>query len=125
MRNVLAALVIGSMCQASFAAGNVTYLSCPELDKRADDLLVVMDQQGGTASVQSKKSGSGLNFTAPASFGPAEVIWRSDSASYAQLYSVNRESLVLKRETTSAMSGTVYNATSNCTIVKAPQSNKF
>ncbi|MCP1507755.1 hypothetical protein J2Y83_003728 [Pseudomonas marginalis] len=125
MHKVLIALVIGVSSQASFAAGSVTYLSCPSLDKRADDLLVIVDQPSGTASLQSNKSGSGLNFTSPASFGPKEVTWRSESKSFQQKFSVDRVNLTLKRETTSGMTGSIYVETSPCSIVKAPSNTKF
>lgn len=125
MHKVLIALVIGVSCQASFAASGVTYLSCPSLDKRADDLLVIVDQPSGTASLQSNKSGSGLNFTSPASFGPKEVIWRSESKNLQQKFSVDRVNLILKRETTSGLTGSIYVETSPCSIVKAPSNTKF
>lgn len=125
MRQLLAAVGFGFAWQVSLAAGNVTYLSCPDVDKRADDLVVVLDQQNGTASLQSDKSGSGLNFTSPASFGPKYVSWQNQSKSFPQKFTVDRVSLILKRETTSRMSGNVYLEASNCSIIKAPANTKF
>lgn len=125
MRRLLAAVGIGFTWQVSLAAGDVTYLSCPTVDKRADDLVVVLDRQKGTASLQSDKSGSGLNFTSPASFGPKYVIWQNQSKSYPQKFTADRVSLILKRETTSSMSGSVYVETSACSIIKAPADTKF
>lgn len=125
MRRLLAAVGIGFTWQVSLAAGNVTYLSCPGVDKRADDLVVVLDQQNGTASLQSEKSGSGLNFTSPASFGPKYVSWQYQSKSVPQKFTVDRVSLILKRETTSRMTGSVYLQTSACSIIKAPANTKF
>lgn len=123
-RNILAVLIVFA-CQAASAAGNATHLSCPGLDKRADDLLVVIDQSGGTASLQSGKSGVGLNFTSQAAFGPSEITWRNDSKGIAQKFSVDRVSLMLKRETTSAMTGSTYVETSPCSIAKAPANTKI
>lgn len=125
MQRLLAAVVIGFTWQVSFAAGNVTYLSCPAVDKRADDLVVVLDKQNGTASLQSDKIGSGLNFTSPASFGPKYVSWQNQSKSFPQKFTVDRVSLILKRETTSRMTGSVYLETSTCSIIKAPADTKF
>lgn len=124
-RNVWVALSIVFTCQASLAAGSVTYLSCPTLDKSADDLLVVIDQSSGTASLQSGKSGGGLNFTSLASFGPKEVSWRNDSKGLAQKFSVDRVSLALKRETISEMTGAIYVETSPCSIAKQPANTKI
>ena len=123
--NLLAAVIFAFSCQASQAAGNVTYLSCPSLDTRADDLMVILDQPNGTASLQSGKSGSGLNFTSPASFGPAQVTWRNDSKGLSQKFSIDRVSMELKRETTSAMTESVYVGKSPCSIAKAPANTKF
>jgi hypothetical protein len=125
MRRLLAAAGVCFTWQVSLAAGNITYLSCPAVDKRADDLVVVLDQQNGTASLQSDKSGSGLNFTSPASFGPKYVSWQNQSKSFPQKFTVDRVSLILKRETTSRMSGSVYLETSACSIIKAPADTKF
>ncbi|UVL53941.1 hypothetical protein [Pseudomonas sp. B21-035] len=125
MRNLLLALIVGSASQASLAAGNVLYFACPALDKKADDLVVTLDQANGTASLQTSKSGSGLNFTSPAAFGPKEVTWRNQSSSYPQKFSIDRTSLELKRETTSGMSGTLYIEKSPCSIIKAPSNTKF
>jgi len=121
--SVLVSLVFAS--QPCWAVGSVTYLSCPDLDERARDLVVTIDQPSGSASLQSNSIGEGLNFTSPASFGPHEVSWRNQSKSYPQKFSIDRAKLILKRETTSSMSGAVYTETSPCTIVKAPSNNKF
>ncbi|MDU9393209.1 hypothetical protein [Pseudomonas sp. zfem002] len=125
MRKFVAAVIFGGACQVGVAAGNLTYLSCPGIDERADDLLVIIDQPNGTASLQSQKVGSGLNFTAPASFGPTEITWRSDSRDFPQKFSVDRAKLVLKRETTSRMTGDVYTDKSACSLVKAPSNNQI
>ncbi|NAP01942.1 MULTISPECIES: hypothetical protein [Pseudomonas] len=124
MRSALTALVLGCLSQTVFAA-DILYFSCPALDKSADDLLVVIDQPNGKASLQSEKSGSGLNFTSSASFGPKQVTWRSDSRSYPQKFSLDRVTLTLRRETSSGMTGTVYEETSPCSMVKSPGNTKF
>jgi hypothetical protein len=125
IRVLLLAVMICSVPQAAMAASSALYFSCPSLDKRADDLLIIIDQPSGTASLQSEKSGEGLNFTSPASFGPKQVTWRNESNSYPQKFSIDRVTMVLKRETTSAMSGSVYAETSPCTMVKPPSNTKF
>lgn len=125
VRRLISAVILAGVSQSGFAAGNVLYFSCTALDKRADDLLVVVDQPSGTVSLQSDKSGEGLNFTSPASFGPAQVTWRNLSKSFPQKFSIDRSSLILKRETTSAVTGSVYVETSPCTIVRAPSGRKF
>jgi hypothetical protein len=124
MRKLLA-LFFAFTCPATFAASAATYLSCPGVDKIADDLVVVLDQQAGTASLQSAKSGAGLNFVSPASFGPKEVIWRNQSDRYPQKFTVDRVTLTLKRETTSTMTDNVYVESSPCTIVKQATGAKF
>lgn len=125
MRKLVAAVVLGVAGQTAFAAGSVTYLSCPDFDPRADDLLVIIDQPNGTASLQSQKSGSGLNFTSPASFGPNEITWRSDSKDLPQKFSVDRGTLVFKRETTSRLTNEVYTEKSACSQVKVSSKNKI
>lgn len=125
MRKLLKGLLFAFVSQGAFAASSATYLSCPSVDKRADDLVVVLDQQAGTASLQSGKSGAGLNFVSPASFGPKEVTWRDQSDRYPRKFSVDRVSLILKVETTSTMTDNVYVESSTCTIVKPPSGAKF
>lgn len=125
MRKLLKGLLFAFVSQGALAASNATYLSCPGVDKRADDLVVVLDQQAGTASLQSGKSGAGLNFVSPASFGPKEVMWRGQSDRYPRKFSVDRVSLILKVETTSTMTDKVYVESSTCTIVKPPSGAKF
>lgn len=120
-----AAVLFGLASQAAVAAGNVTYLSCPHFDPKADDLLVIIDQPNGTASLQSQKSGSGLNFTSRASFGPNEITWRSDSKDLPQKFSVDRGTLVFKRETTSRLTNEIYTDKSDCSVVKASRENKI
>lgn len=125
MRKVLIAVILVLAPHIALAADGASYFSCPSLDERADDLLIIIDKSHGTASLQSEKSGSGLNFTAPASFGPSQVSWRGNSVQYPQKFSIDRVSLVLKRETTSKMSGEVYLETSPCAMVKPPSNAKF
>lgn len=123
-KNVLG-LCIYLMCFTSLASAKITYLSCPKLDERAPDLIVVLDQSNGSASLQSPSMGSGLNFTAPAAFGPSEVTWRKDSAKLKQTYSVDRATLVLKRTTYSAMTNSTHSDVADCKISKPPTKNKF
>lgn len=118
-------LTIAIVSSSAFAGGKITYLACPQLDDRAKDLIVVLNQDNGTASVQSPSNGSGLNFTSQASFGPDRVEWRKDSKSLKQLYSVNRETLILERKTFSEMSGVNHTDKSDCSIVKKSKSAKF
>ncbi|HIF0661504.1 TPA: hypothetical protein ACXYP7_000710 [Klebsiella pneumoniae] len=125
MKNLLLGLCISLICFSSLATAKITYLSCPYLDERAPDLIVVLDQNNGSASLQSPSMGSGLNFTAPAAFGPSEVTWRKDSTKYKQTYSVDRATLVLKRTTYSEMSNTTHSEVSDCKISKPPKQNKF
>ncbi|EPC3765346.1 hypothetical protein [Klebsiella michiganensis] len=125
MKKILLGLCISLIGFSSMASAKITYLSCPKLDERAPDLIVVLDQSNGTASLQSPSMGSGLNFTAPAAFGPSEVTWRKDSTKFKQTYSVDRATLVLKRTTFSEMSNSTHSDISDCKISKPPQKNKF
>jgi hypothetical protein len=126
MKRVLfLALAICASSQPVMAASSALYFSCPSLDERADDLKVVLDQANGTASLQTEKLGEGLNFTSPASFGPQQVTWRNQSKSYPQKFSIDRVTMVLKRETTSTMTGSVSLDTSPCSMVKPPSGAKF
>lgn len=125
MHRLLVALVVGLASQMSLAGESVLHFSCPSLDKRADDLVVVVNKAAGTASLQSAKMGSGLNFSSPAAFGPKEVTWRNQSKSFPQKFSIDRVNLTLKRETTSSMTGSVYVETSPCSAIKAPANAKF
>lgn len=125
MHKLIAAALFGFVSQAAFSAGSVTYLSCPDFDPRADDLLVIIDQPNGTASLQSQKSGSGLNFTSTASFGPNEITWRGNSKDLPQKFSVDRGTLVFKRETTSRLTNETYTDKSACSVVKASSKNKI
>lgn len=113
-------MVFLAVCLASslvLAHAKSTYLSCPQLDERASDLKVVLNQENGTASLQTSSGGPGLNFTSPASFGPDVVQWRKDSHSLKQTYSVDRSTLVLERKTLSGMTDKTYSEKSNCTVV--------
>lgn len=125
MQKFMCALGMLLFSQLSVADSKVTYLACPELDSRFSDLKVVIDQPNGTAALQSESAGSGLNFSAPASFGPEQVSWRKESGDLSQKFSVNRVSLVLVRETTSTLTGKVYTEKSNCSVVQAPDNRKF
>lgn len=125
MNKTVLGLCISLMCFSSLASAKITYLSCPKLDERAPDLIVVLDQSNGSASLQSPSMGSGLNFTAPAAFGPSEVTWRKDSTKLKQTYSVNRATLVLKRTTYSAMTNSTHSDVADCKISKPPTKNKF
>lgn len=107
------------------AADSIVYLSCPHLDSRAPDLLVVLDRQSGTASLQSPSMGAGLNFTEKASFGPEKVVWRKDSSGFQQTYSINRSSLELERKTFSTRTSSTDIEKSDCTLVKSSTKNKF
>ncbi|EOG5421045.1 hypothetical protein ACLE0S_002849 [Cronobacter malonaticus] len=125
MKNIftLASLVFVSM--QAMSAEKAIYLSCPYFDSRTPDLIVVLDQSNGLASLQSPSMGSGLNFTAPASFGPDKVTWRKDSKSLKQTYSVDRSSLIFERKTYSEMTSDVHSDKSKCNLVKKPESAKF
>ncbi|MDP1211568.1 hypothetical protein Q6268_28525, partial [Klebsiella pneumoniae] len=85
--------------------------------------IVVLDQNNGSASLQSPSMGSGLNFTSTAEFGPYEVTWSKDSTKYKQTYSVDRATLVLKRTTYSEMSNNTHTEVSDCKISKPPKQN--
>ena len=108
MKNLLLGLCISLIGFSSLATAKITYLSCPYLDERATDLIVVLDQNNGSASLPSPSMGSGLNFTAPAAFWPSEVPWRTYSKKDKQTYSVDISTLVLKRTTYSVMSNTTH-----------------
>ncbi|WP_132926696.1 hypothetical protein [Sodalis ligni] len=125
MRKITFYLFLILMSSSVFAAGKIVYLSCPKLDERAPDLKITLDQSNGTASAQSPLSGSGLNFTSQASFGPEQVTWRSDSRELKQMFSIDRTSLMLERKTFSEMTGNTYSEKSECKIIKAPKSAKF
>lgn len=121
--NVL--IVIFLACLSSAAYGKAVYLSCPNLDKRAVDLKVILDEANGSASLQSPSSGSGLNFTSSASFGPSEVLWRHDSKSLKQTFSVDRTTLVLQRKTFSELTRDTYIEKADCSLIKGNKSAKF
>ncbi|MGR7540894.1 hypothetical protein ACU60L_18510 [Klebsiella aerogenes] len=125
MKRIILGICVSLIGFCGVAKAQVTYLSCPELDERASDLIVVLDKSNGTASLQAPSMGSGLNFTAPAAFGPSEVTWRKDSSKFKQTYSVNRSTLILKRITYSEMSNNTHAETSKCKISNPPQKNKF
>ncbi|HGM5351277.1 TPA: hypothetical protein ACKP19_004989 [Serratia marcescens] len=125
MKRVLLSIFVTLISTTSFASGKLTYLSCPKLDDRAPDLIVILDEQSSTASLQAPSSGSGLNFTSKAAFGPVEVSWRKDSQSLKQTYSIDRQSLVLNRKTFSEMSGSTHINSSACTVVKSNRKNKI
>lgn len=78
MIKALTALSLMLVSTITYSASKVIYLECPNFDERAKDLVVVLDQPNGTASLQTSFGGEGLNFTAPASFGPSKVTWRRD-----------------------------------------------
>ncbi|EAO5314618.1 hypothetical protein CCR28_24425 [Salmonella enterica] len=107
------------------ANAKTTSLSCPGLDKRAQDLEVVLDAGNGTASLQSPSSGSGLNFTEKASFGSELVTWSKKSSSFKQTFSVNRETLELQRKTYSNATGETYLEKTTCSLKRASKSAKF
>lgn len=125
MRKVFFILFVSIITSSAYAAEKITYLSCAKFDERAPDLIVVLDKAKGTASLQSSSSGSGLNFTAEAAFGPSEITWRKDSTKLKQTYSVNRSSLILKRKTFSEMTGNTYTDSSICTVKSPPRNNKI
>ena len=120
-------IAIALMFISSFALseGKKTYLSCPGLDSRANDLKVIIDQNNGTASLQSSVSGDGLNFTSLASFGPGKVEWVKKSHGLFQKFSVDRSTLKLVRETTSSLTGSTYLESSSCSIIEYPRDAKF
>ncbi|WP_129088604.1 hypothetical protein ACBV55_13655 [Franconibacter pulveris] len=122
---VLAVSLFSSAIISTSVSAKVTYLSCPYLDNQASDLKIVLDQDNGTASLQSASSGPGLNFTAPASFGPEQVTWRKDNKSYKQTFSVDRMKLSFERKTFSEATGNTYSDRSECTIIKASKKAKF
>ncbi|EOF5154681.1 hypothetical protein ACK1XB_001109 [Salmonella enterica] len=105
------------------ANAKTTSLSCPGLDKRAQDLEVVLDAGNGTASLQSPSSG--LNFTEKASFGSELVTWSKKSSSFKQTFSVNRETLELQRKTYSNATGETYLEKTTCSLKRASKSAKF
>jgi len=125
MKKILFFLCTIAISSTASANSKVTYLSCPKLDDRASDLIVVLDPSNATASLQSPSSGSGLNFTSNAAFGPTEVTWRKDSPRLKQTYSVDRGSLVLKRKTFSEMTGSTDINSSECSIINPKRNNKF
>ncbi|EHR9527884.1 hypothetical protein KU919_004472, partial [Salmonella enterica subsp. enterica serovar Newport] len=120
-------IFIGIFCSSVFFTLNAktVNLSCPGLDKRAQDLEVVLDIDNGTASLQSPSSGSGLNFTENASFGADLVTWSKKSSSFKQSFSVNRATLELQRKTYSNATGETYNEKTECTIIKKNKASKF
>ena len=125
MKNIFTLACLVFVSTQALSAEKTIYLSCPHFDSRAPDLIVVLDQTNGSASLQSPSMGAGLNFTAPASFGPDKVTWRKDSKSFKQTYSVDRSSLVFERKTYSEMSSDVHTDKSDCDLVKKPKSAKF
>lgn len=109
----------------AYAAPKVVYLACPNFDERAKDLIVVLDQPNGTASLQTSFGGEGLNFTAPASFGPDKVTWRRDEKNWKRSYSVDRSTLEFKRNVYSVTFNDTMNTSSSCKIIKSPKNAKF
>lgn len=120
-----ASIVLVLASGAALAEGKVTYLSCPGLDSRANDLRVIIDQPNGTASLSSQTAGSGLNFTAPASFGPDKVSWKKKSSGLVQDFTVDRASLVLDRRTKFTYTENVSLEKAQCTILEKAKNAKF
>ncbi|MDU4943839.1 MAG: hypothetical protein E6X23_20260 [Mixta calida] len=125
MKKIILGFMLCFFSSLALSKSHVIYLSCPGVDERATDLKVILDQDNGSASLQTNEGGQGLNFTSPASFGPEQVSWRKDFKGYKQTFSVNRSSLKLERKTFSAMTGETYVEKSDCAIVKSAQKNKF
>ncbi len=125
MVKIIAASTLMMVSVFSTAAPNIIYLGCPSLDERAKDLVVVLDQPNGTASLQTSLGGEGLNFTAPASFGPRKVTWSKNTKLFKSTYSIDRTSLGLERKTFSEMTSSTYSEKSDCNIIKSPRNNKF
>lgn len=109
----------------AFSAESITTLSCPGFDDRAPDLQVILDKSNGTASLQSPSMGSGLNFTAPASFGVDRVTWRKDSSSFKSTFSIDRETLVLERKTYSERTSNTDVTKATCKMISKIKNNKF
>ncbi|EEK8464019.1 hypothetical protein G9565_001245 [Salmonella enterica] len=125
MIKTLTALVLMLFSTLSYSAAKVIYLECPNFDERAKDLVVVLDQPNGTASLQTSFGGEGLNFTAPASFGPSQVTWRKDEKNWKRSYSVDRSTLEFKRDVYSLTYNKTMTTRSNCKIIKSPRTAKF
>ncbi|HAJ7390798.1 TPA: hypothetical protein HNV44_18290 [Escherichia coli] len=125
MIKVITASAFMLLSAYSYSAPKIIYLECPNLDERAKDLVVVLDQPNGTASLQTSFGGEGLNYTAPASFGPSKVTWSKKSKLFNSTYSVDRASLALERKTFSEMTSNTYSEKTDCNIIKSPKENKF
>ena len=125
MKKIFTFLFLALVSTQAYSSNKSIYLSCPHFDERAPDLVVVLDQSNGTASLQSPSMGEGLNFTAPASFGPDRVTWRRDEKNWKRSYSVNRSTLEFERKTYSVYFDDTSIAKSDCKIIKSPGSAKF
>lgn len=125
MKKTLSLIFFIFSLNAAHAANAEVYLSCPGLDERAPDLLVILDKSNSKASLQSPSSGVGLNFTADASFGPTVVTWRRDSGSLKHTFSVDRATLYFERKTIDTSNGLNMTKKTKCTLVKKNSGNKF
>ncbi|AUX97037.1 hypothetical protein ACHHZC_07205 [Citrobacter freundii complex sp. 2024EL-00228] len=125
MIKALTALSLMLVSTITYSASKVIYLECPNFDERAKDLVVVLDQPNGTASLQTSFGGEGLNFTAPASFGPSKVTWRRDEKNWKRNYSVDRSTLEFKREVYSLTFNDTMITKTSCKIIKSPNTAKF
>ena len=125
MIKALTALSLMLVSTITYSASKVIYLECPNFDERAKDLVVVLDHPNGTASLQTSFGGEGLNFTAPASFGPSKVTWRRDEKNWKRNYSVDRSTLEFKREVYSLTFNDTMITKTSCKIIKSPNTAKF
>lgn len=123
----LSAYLVGLtiVCFNSYAKDKEVFLSCPHLDERAKDLIVILDNSNGTASLQSPSMGKGLNFVSDASFGPNVVTWRNDNRMFKQTYSVDRTTLEIQRKTFSETTEDTHIDKSACTLLKKIDKAKF
>ncbi len=120
MKCIKAAAIATLFAAATANAADVAYLECNYKNGDNTPLKILVAVDESTQSVTHTYTNSGVVKRAKAVFTPAEVSYKTDSAS---VHKIDRTTLAYKR--TFNIGGKISTDTGTCEVIETPKERKF